>query len=492
VILVNIRESTAFEREVGLSTMSAPAKRLDMSAAKATSLAALTVDALLIVLTSVVTGVVYQRVALSGIADLAKLAGTGLIAAAAFCAFTRIGAVEPMRVSSAMARTRGAVTAWVLSFLLLTLVAFSLKIGDTFSRGAIFSFFFGGLFVVTGSRVFTPRWLSQLSDSRTLRGVEPIVVAGAVSRDAELFVGELKRLGCLVIHRVDFDIDCSEGAWSSERDQVVQNTIAVARSAAPGVIYISAPLQHRERLAGIVAGLRLVPRSICVVPDPMAAQLMRYSVRTVGAALALELQREPLSRAQKAIKRGIDIAFAALAVLVLSPILAVLALLIRLDSKGPALFLQTRNGLRGRPFRICKFRTMHVMEDGEEIRQAGREDQRVTRIGRLLRWTSLDEIPQLFNVLKGEMSLVGPRPHAVAHDQHYSSLIENYELRQHVKPGLTGWAQINGYRGETPTVELMYRRIEFDLSYAANASLSLDFFILLRTIPALLGQRNAY
>jgi undecaprenyl-phosphate galactose phosphotransferase/putative colanic acid biosynthesis UDP-glucose lipid carrier transferase len=204
------------------------------------------------------------------------------------------------------------------------------------------------------------------------------------------------------------------------------------------------------------------------------------------------MQREPLTFAQRAIKRSIDIALSSLALIAFLPLFSVLGVLIKLDSRGPAMFRQTRNGLGGKPFRIFKFRTMSVMEDGDDVCQAVRKDCRVTRVGRFLRRTSLDELPQLLNVLNGEMSLVGPRPHARAHDEHFATLVENYHVRQHVKPGLTGWAQVNGYRGETPTIELMRRRLEYDLWYAANASLSLDFLILLRTLPALLGQGNAY
>ena len=135
---------------------------------------------------------------------------------------------------------------------------------------------------------------------------------------------------------------------------------------------------------------------------------------------------------------------------------------------------------------------MCVLEDGDSVTQASRDDQRVTRVGRWLRKSSFDELPQLLNILRGEMSLVGPRPHAVAHDELYAKLIENYELRQHVKPGVTGWAQVNGLRGETPTVDLMFRRIEFDLWYAANSSVMLDLQILVRTLFTVLRQDNAY
>ena len=177
--------------------------------------------------------------------------------------------------------------------------------------------------------------------------------------------------------------------------------------------------------------------------------------------------------------------------LLLSPLMLLTALLIKLDSHGPVLFFQTRNGFNGRAFRIVKFRSMHVLEDGNAIRQATRTDPRVTRLGRWLRRTNTDELPQLFNVLNGDMSLVGPRPHAVAHNNEYDKLIANYALRNHVKPGITGWAQVNGYRGETPTTDLMEQCVAYDLSYISNWSMWLDIRILFRTL--ILGlQPTAY
>lgn len=190
-------------------------------------------------------------------------------------------------------------------------------------------------------------------------------------------------------------------------------------------------------------------------------------------------------------KRGLDLMVAIPVLLALAPVLALIALLVRLDSPGPALFRQRRNGLCGRTFQILKFRTMHVLEDGDTIRQATPGDARTTRIGRVLRATSLDELPQLINVIRGEMSLVGPRPHARAHDALYGELVADYRHRQAVKPGITGWAQINGLRGPTPTVESMSRRIGFDLWYARHASLAVDLQILVRTPFEVLRRRNA-
>jgi exopolysaccharide biosynthesis polyprenyl glycosylphosphotransferase len=178
--------------------------------------------------------------------------------------------------------------------------------------------------------------------------------------------------------------------------------------------------------------------------------------------------------------------------LALAPFLVAISLAILIDSSGPVLFRQKRGGFNGRSFQILKFRTMHVMEDDAMIKQATLNDCRVTPIGRLLRRTSIDELPQLINVLLGNMSLVGPRPHALAHDDQYSRLISSYPCRHHVKPGITGWAQVNGFRGETPTLAPMKRRVELDLWYVSNWSLWLDLRILIRTVRDIFRSRNAF
>jgi exopolysaccharide biosynthesis polyprenyl glycosylphosphotransferase len=191
-------------------------------------------------------------------------------------------------------------------------------------------------------------------------------------------------------------------------------------------------------------------------------------------------------------KRTLDLAIAIPALIVLSPLLILIALAIKLDTSGPALFRQRRNGLGGRPFAVVKFRSMSVLEDGDTIRQATRNDTRVTRVGRFLRASSLDELPQLFNVIAGEMSIIGPRPHARAHDELYAKQITCYTQRQQMKPGITGWAQVHGLRGETPTIESMRARVDYDLWYVNNANIALDFEILFRTVLEVLRHRNAY
>jgi len=191
-------------------------------------------------------------------------------------------------------------------------------------------------------------------------------------------------------------------------------------------------------------------------------------------------------------KRALDVALALSLLLLALPLLALITLAIVADSKGPVLFAQRRIGLGGRAFSILKFRSMTVLEDGADIAQAAPGDARITRIGRLLRASSLDELPQLLNVLAGDMSLVGPRPHAAAHDDYYANCIADYRLRHLVKPGITGWAQIHGARGATPTLKHMQARIDLDVFYVAHESLALDLKILAATPLAVLSRRNAY
>jgi undecaprenyl-phosphate galactose phosphotransferase/putative colanic acid biosynthesis UDP-glucose lipid carrier transferase len=214
--------------------------------------------------------------------------------------------------------------------------------------------------------------------------------------------------------------------------------------------------------------------------------------RQLAKEFTVELQRPPLSSGELAFKRALDVILAICLIVPLAPLFLIVGLLIKLESSGPVIFSQRRKGFNGREFTILKFRSMSVLEDGHVIVQARRNDPRLTRVGRILRATSVDELPQLLNVLCGHMSLVGPRPHAVAHDDSYTKVIAKYAFRQHVKPGLTGWAQVNGFRGETARIEQMELRVECDLWYIKNWSFWLDLKILALTVVELARGRNAY
>jgi exopolysaccharide biosynthesis polyprenyl glycosylphosphotransferase len=207
---------------------------------------------------------------------------------------------------------------------------------------------------------------------------------------------------------------------------------------------------------------------------------------------SLQLTRLPLSRMEMLEKRAFDLLFASIALLLLTPVLAIVALLIKLDSPGPVFFLQHRFGFNQKPFRIIKFRTMRTLDDGPVINQAKKDDPRITRVGAWLRRWNIDELPQLFNVIKGDMSLVGPRPHALSHDREFEQRISVYARRHNVKPGITGWAQIHGLRGETDTDDKMRSRVDHDLHYIDNWSLGLDLQIMIRTVLSPRSYHNAY
>jgi exopolysaccharide biosynthesis polyprenyl glycosylphosphotransferase len=208
--------------------------------------------------------------------------------------------------------------------------------------------------------------------------------------------------------------------------------------------------------------------------------------------VTMRVFQSPLSPFDRAIKRAFDVAAAIAGLILLSPLFVIVSLAIKLDSRGPVLFRQTRHGYNNEPIRVLKFRSMTVMEDGDNFRQVIRSDPRVTRLGRILRRTNIDELPQLFNVLVGDMSIVGPRPHATAHNNSFAELISSFTRRHNVKPGITGWAQANGCRGETDTFEKMQRRVEHDLYYIDNWSLFLDLRIIVMTLFSRKVYWNAY
>jgi putative colanic acid biosysnthesis UDP-glucose lipid carrier transferase len=220
--------------------------------------------------------------------------------------------------------------------------------------------------------------------------------------------------------------------------------------------------------------------------------LIQARIDTIGDIPVVAVCETPFYGINGLIKRVSDLALASLILVLVCPLMLAIAIGVKLGSPGPALFKQRRYGLDGREIIVYKFRTMTVLEDGDVIRQATRSDPRVTSFGAFLRRYSLDELPQFINVLQGRMSIVGPRPHAVAHNEMYRKLIRGYMIRHKVKPGITGLAQVNGLRGETQTVEKMKARIDYDLAYLRNWSLLLDVQIILKTIVVVLQKHNAY
>jgi putative colanic acid biosynthesis UDP-glucose lipid carrier transferase len=232
--------------------------------------------------------------------------------------------------------------------------------------------------------------------------------------------------------------------------------------------------------------------SLFFVPDVFGISIIQGRLQDMNGVPVVGICDTPFTGTNQLVKRISDIVIASAVLVLMAPLLVAIALGVKLSSPGPAIFRQRRNGLGGEEIVVYKFRTMRTMEDGDVVRQARRDDERITRFGAFLRRTSLDELPQFVNVLQGRMSIVGPRPHAVAHNELYRQVIKAYMVRHKVKPGITGWAQVNGQRGETDTVDKMRARVEYDLEYLRNWSLGLDLQIIARTLKLVFFDRNAY
>lgn len=381
---------------------------------------------------------------------------------------------------------------WTGAFAGLIFINFALRSNVELSRVLLGVLYLGGMLPLMMWRAYSPPILARLYNRSVRARVDWVVIGDRGSSSLHEITDELSTGASNAASMISLDAHCSEERWPLEQQMVLSTACRALRASPKGAIYLCAAGIPSHRLASLCSSLSILPVGTYIIPDNTTAGWVGCAPRMVGRHLALELRRPPMDNLQRAAKRLMDIGLGIVALVLLSPLFLAVAIAIRADSRGPIFFKQYRTGQGGKQFRIFKFRSMYVMEDGPSIQQARRNDPRVTRIGRFLRASSIDELPQLFNVLKGEMSLVGPRPHAVAHDQHFSKLVDNYELRQHVKPGITGWAQALGYRGETTAIELMRKRIEHDIWYAQNASIALDIEIIARTVIELFRTRNAY
>ena len=286
-----------------------------------------------------------------------------------------------------------------------------------------------------------------------------------------------------------------EGGFQFDYTKLLGNSndlVQLAKEGAVDAVYITLPLRAEIRIDGIIGRLSDSTVSVHYVPDLFVFDLLSASIDNIKGIPVISILDTPFYGVDGAVKRMFDVAFSAVILLFIAVPLLLIALAVKFTSPGPILFKQRRYGFRGEQIIVWKFRSMTVGEDGVQVVQAKRNDPRVTRLGSLLRRTSLDELPQFFNVLQGRMSVVGPRPHAVAHNEFYRGQVKGYMLRHKVKPGITGLAQINGYRGETDTIEKMEGRIQQDLNYIRNWSLWLDIKIVLLTIFKGFTSTKAY
>ena len=275
----------------------------------------------------------------------------------------------------------------------------------------------------------------------------------------------------------------------------IEDLISLGRSGQIDQVIIALPQTADRRTAEVARRLEQLPVSLHIVThfaSDLADAGANHHVSTLGSVGLLDIKTKPLADWGRYVKSVEDYVIAALALVIAAPVMALIAIAIKLDSPGPVFFKQRRHGLNRRVIEVLKFRSMTVMENGGEIKQAQRGgDARITRVGDFLRRTSLDELPQLLNVLRGEMSLIGPRPHALVHDDHYGEMVERYANRHQVKPGMTGWAQVNGFRGPTETADKMEKRVEYDLAYIDRWSLWFDLQILAMTVFVGFRHKNA-
>ena len=375
---------------------------------------------------------------------------------------------------------------WNFAFLCALALGFATRTSGDFSRGAVGVFYVAGFLALFAARLALVEAVERARRAGMMRPRRVVVVG---------FEDALSQLA----PRFDPSADRMEvAAMIALRDNqaYLADDLALAAAAVrmlrPDDIYIAIPWSRTHVIEACVDVFLRTPAEIHLGSEDVLERFREARVVQFGPTAGLGLTRPPLTRLQRAEKRAFDLVAATLGLIALAPLFAVVALCIRREGPGPILFRQTRYGFNQEPFRIFKFRTMRTMEDGAQVKAATRSDPRVTCVGAFLRRFSIDELPQLLNVLKGEMSIVGPRPHALAHDQRYVERISRYARRHNVKPGITGWAQVCGHRGEIHNDESMQLRIEHDLYYVDNWSLWLDVKIVLMTLLSARAHTNAY
>jgi Undecaprenyl-phosphate glucose phosphotransferase len=452
------------------------------------------VDAGAIVLASFLAAGGYQLLVLGTAWNLDFHIGAGITAALLYLLIGKsTDFYQVSDILSSRRETSQILWQWFLTSLSLALLAFLFRIGIQFSRVSIIGFTTLALPLLFASRNLMKTAVTSAVSRNRVQGCRVIVVGlrdeFAALRETDL----LHRFGLTEVGRIAFpDHRDQTPSWGKTNRASLDQALIDARERGAEEIVLALSWNDPRSIELARDWLRSSPLPVRLLPDQKVRYFTENPAFSVGRSLSIEIHRAPLSKFERASKRALDIAMACVALILLFPVLLVVALAIKLESNGPVLFQQQRSGFNSKRFFIFKFRTMVVMEDGDTIAQVRRLDPRVTRLGHILRATSIDELPQLFNVLRGEMSLIGPRPHAIAHDSFYGKLLSEYAFRHHVKPGMTGWAQVNGRRGRTPRVEHMQSRLDLDLWYIKNWSLGLDLWILLKTIVEVTRRRNAY
>ncbi len=447
---------------------------------------AIAADAITITISSIVVGIVYHQ-SFYGVGGMFEIfAALGLSVSILFVTINLLA--QEYDVANYLnygANARRAILVWNTTFFTMLVVFFLTKESAEFSRVSIVIFFAVGLVCLAIVR------------AAAVYHVRASAGAGRIVSLRALLVGEENSLHDFLARyepwTVGIDIVASavlRGGESLREDLAL--AAASARVLRPDDIFILLPWSRTEAIDACVEAFTQVPASIHLGPQHVLDRFAKARVSRIGSIASLHLVRRPLNSIEQALKRAFDIVAGSILLVLLTPMFLMIAVAIKLDSSGPVFFLQRRYGFNQEVFHIVKFRSMTVTEEGSAVRGVTRGDARVTRVGRILRRASFDELPQLVNVIQGRMSLVGPRPHALVHNQQYEKTVADYARRHNVKPGMTGWAQIHGLRGEITSDTKMHARVQYDLYYIDNWSFGLDLRILAFTLLSPKAFENAF
>ncbi len=403
--------------------------------------------------------------------------------------------VDPYRTwrsGRMLAYSRDVFGGWAITALILAFLGSVSGLSYHYDSTVVLSWFVATPFVLLASHLAARKFGADPAKASEVRSV---IIIGA--NDVGLkFARAIEKHPNLFMSVHGFFDDRTEDRWPADMQQPMLGKMAdiagYVRQQHVKMIFISQPISAQPRIRKLLDELQDTTASVYFLPDIYVFDLMQARFDNVGGMPVIAICESPFTGFNSMIKRASDIVLAAAIQLMLLPVMLAIALAVKLSSPGPVIFSQRRYGLYGEEIIVYKFRSMTVAEDGANVVQATKNDARVTPVGAFLRRSSLDELPQFINVLQGRMSIVGPRPHAVAHNEQYRKLIKGYMLRHKAKPGITGWAQVNGLRGETETLDKMEARIRYDLDYLRSWSLWLDLWIILRTVKVVLKRDNAH
>lgn len=457
----------------------------------------LAIEFLTVAISTYVGSTLYHYISFGMLPPLRQYIGAALFIAAMFTAvslgFRHFTLAKRQQLHMLLWSAIGAVA---LTFVLFLAAIFLLKISTEYSRGAFIFEIASVSIAICISRTVFIMWLRSAIASGAIESRRTILVGNASHRAR--VTDKLKAEGIRVVDSIPLPRQqttdtVSDGGHTFALSPSLRKAIDLCRTMSPDDVVILAGQKDLSLASDFARSLSELPCNVHIAPIGDVSFLARSHTADLGSMMTLQISRPPLSLADLAIKRTFDIIVAVIALIVLSPLLLVVALAIKLNSRGNVLFRQKRHGYNNEIIRMWKFRSMTTNEDGDgTFIPVTKTDDRITAVGRILRRTNIDELPQLLNVLVGEMSIVGPRPHAIGHNEIFENQILPFARRHNVKPGITGWAQVNGYRGPAHTIDRMRRRVEYDLYYIDNWSFFFDLKIIMMTLFSRKAYMNAY